>query len=240
VTAAAQREWAVVLATLSLLGAARTGRAQERLRIGLRYDFGASFSNVAQVAPADWQTRYQPAGGSMQLHKQDYAFFWDVGAAAELAFPVAEESAVGLTLSYCITLFGRGEYGFLTLKKTVAATTVDWWNSVSLLEVKMTRTTPAIGLALHRARWTLELDAQAYRLSVQDFRGIDRSGRPNTAEVVGERTVGTGVALRAGLSRLIGRFGGRARVGGYCEAAGLVNPPVLLCGLSLSGVAPPF
>ena len=221
------------------LGFPGSGQAQERVRLGIRQNFGVSLSRVPQVAPANWQERYQPPGGSMQLERDDFAFFWDAGPVAELPVPIGGSWEVDLVLSYYVTVAGRGERGSLTIKKTVAVTTVDWWNDVSLLEVKLTKTTPAIGFGLRSERWRLQFDVQRYRLSIQEFRGIDRPGRPNTADVTRERVVGTGLGFRVGVSRLAGRRWTRAHVGGYCEAAGTAEQRVVLCGISLDGLWPP-
>ena len=147
--------------------------------------------------------------------------------------------AVDLAMSYGVTLLGQGQRGWLTVRKTVAATTVDWWNSVSLLEVKLTKTSPAVALALRDRGWRLRLDVQRYQLSVQEFRGIDRPGRPNSAEVIRERGIGTGLGFRLGLSRVSLRRVARTDLGGYCEVLGRQESRVVLCGLSLNGMALP-
>lgn len=160
-----------------------------RLAMYISCDLGHSHATVPQIRPANWQDRFQPSGGSMRASRYDHAAFWDIGAGFEPIWEVGTNWELGLPVYYSFTFIGEGEQGSFTRKKTVALTTVDWWDAVSLLEVKLEKKSPAAGISLFYNHWKFQWVLQKYRIFVQDFLGVDRPGGTNTSKVVGEQEV---------------------------------------------------
>lgn len=172
------------------------GHAEVRLTMNVLSDIGYAHSAVPQVVPVNWQDRFQPPKDGMTTHKYDYEWIWDLGAGIEPLWTAGTTWEIGLPVYYSFTFIGGGENGFFTTKKTVALTTVNWWDEVSVLEVKLEKTSPAVGISVADEHWKFQWAVQKYKIYIQDFIGVDRPGAKNTAKVVGEQGFERGLGQR--------------------------------------------
>jgi hypothetical protein len=152
-------------------------------------------SGVDQPVPEGWESNFQPIGGNMSLDKSAYGMELSLSLGLQ---PFWHAKTIGWTIGmpvvYTIPLFDSGEES-LDFKTTVGATTVDWWDEVSLLEVQMKRKFPAIGIAFrkHDSRWGFQYLVQPYDLSLVEFKGIDRVNNRNSSKPTRKDSIENGL-----------------------------------------------
>lgn len=143
---------------------------------------GVSISGPERLLPDEWQTRFMPQGGSMDL--TDTPLFWNL--------------RLGLTPELIVS---RGLYlGFpvgFRLTAPVRRTWVDWWDPVIVQSIRIKATSPSFGvsLALERKRgvwWKVQITAIPYSTWRTDYKGIDRYGRANTSNPITDTEIGRG------------------------------------------------
>ncbi len=211
------------LAILLAFAVQQPAFAEVNLNINILTDVGYARSDVSQKQPENWEYNFHPWKGRMNTSREDYALFWDLGVGIEPVWRMDITGwEFGVPVFSSFTLLGGGENGAFTTKKTVARTTVDWWNEVSLLEVKLQKKSPAIGISIGKKRWKFQFAVQKYKLFIQEFAGIDRYGDENTAKVIGDRRVERGVGQRVDMFYRLDKYDGSSglSVGGYYERNG--------------------
>lgn len=202
----------MILPHASLAQEAREASPGAALRLHVSVGLGGSRSTVPQPLPADWPSRFEPTGGSMEVHRSQHAWFYEVQVGAEPTLPLG-----GWVVGLPLTLVVGGAAApaldvarFYGLGKPVAATTLDWWNRVVVHSTAVRRAVPAVGLSLRReGLFSVQVSAQPYAILSQDYEGEDRYGDANTSRVVLSEEVGSGVGARVevGLPGYIGSPG---------------------------------
>lgn len=170
-------------------------------------------SGIKQEPYENWQQNYFPPGGSMSTHEHNYACSWDLGLQAELRLIENQKLfSCGIPVTYYITFLHfspvyydkNGEIysgkDFLTLNKTIAGISVDWWNKVPVHKIRLRKTSPAVGLSIKRGILKsfvrFQAAVQKYSVLSEDYEGVDKSGDVNTARVIHSTTVETGWGWR--------------------------------------------
>jgi hypothetical protein len=129
--------------------------------------------------PADFQLRFQPQGGSMTLDKKSASYVGDYGLGVEPVYRFSSGWELGVPIQYN-TFGGLGE-------NLLGHTVYNWWDPVTVVEIRLRKVTPSVGLSLRKGHWRGQYSMQRYEIETVDFRGIDRPGAQNTSEEIGLR-----------------------------------------------------
>jgi hypothetical protein len=196
---------------------------------------GYTHSGVEQEPYENWQENYSPPGGSMSTHAHNHAFSWDLGLQAELRLIENQKRfAWSIPVYYYITFHhlspgyydknGQSYSGrdFLTLDKNIAGITADWWNKVPVHKIRLRKTSPAIGFSVKfsilNSYVRIQGAVQKYALISEDYKGIDRPGDVNTAQVIRSTAIENGCGWRVDAQYSF--IGSNWRLGLYYERNG--------------------
>ncbi len=170
----------------------------DRVKLDIPAVIGYNYSeDIEQKLPENWQSRFIPRGGNMNTNERSSTINLDLGLNIE---PIWELSSykIGLPIFYYASVWDGNE--ILSLERTVGYTTVNWWDEVTVLSIKLKKTTPAVGVSIYKGRWKLQYAIQGYKLYYQDYRGEDRYGARNTSHSIGTRGIEDGTCHRLDLS----------------------------------------
>jgi hypothetical protein len=172
-----------------------------------------SHSGVEQEPCENWQENYFPQNSHMSAKAHNHAYSWDLGLQAELQL-VDDRKLIsfGIPVTYYITFYhlSPGYYDkngqiysgrdFLTIDKNIAGLTVDWWNKVPVRKIRLRKTHPAVGFSIKfgilKSYLRIQADVQKYALLSEDYKGIDKPGEVNTAQVIRSTTLEKGWGWR--------------------------------------------
>lgn len=200
------------LFVISILAPATIPAYAQQLKIGFSL-LNVSYTNsdVKREPYENWQENYRPHGGSMTTDRHNFALSWDLGLVSALIVG-GKKLSLGIPIYYYITFVSIPSYydndgekfsgrDYLTIDKTIAGITVDWWNTVPLHKVRLRKTSPAIGFFV---KWGIiksrlikfQGTVQKYSIISEDYAGIDRFGNVNTARVINRKTIEDGLGWR--------------------------------------------
>jgi hypothetical protein len=136
----------------------------------VRYDIGRASTDQPPILPADWPTRFQPPGGSMQVSSSGHNWFAEVGLGVEPKWPVGK-GEIGVPVSYNLLGLSSREKRFYSIRRPLATTQLDWRETVRLQAITLERVSPLMGISYTRWRVSFRPAFQIYRLVAEDYTG---------------------------------------------------------------------
>lgn len=191
---------------------------KSKLSIDVSFDVGTGVTSYKPILQKDWQQMFVPAKNGMKPNVTTHplASGFKLGMTRTLS---GDGSSWQIKLPISYQLVGLNFNGihpkFYLLKRGVAGTTLNWWDTVMVNDIVVENLTPRVGIEFAKKNRSIVLSAQHYRLVARNYVGKDCVNCQNTSKVVNTQQLESGVSPRLDV------FFGKTKPERYSPLSGL-------------------